>query len=165
MTASHEVWIQASERKLSEWSNPIVYSRCFQSLCVLFYVTLWNCPEMWWNPHPWRLKVRLDGALSIRSSCRCPCSLQGSWTRWPLRVPSISNYCMIHIVLFCISASDSIKMIPAEVAVLPTLLNSSNRWLLRGGFWGVSCSLNFCNLDENLYAEFSKCQLCCSGYD
>jgi len=28
-------------------------------------------------------------------SCRCPCSVQGSWTRWPLRVPSNSNKSMI----------------------------------------------------------------------
>lgn len=33
------------------------------------------------------LKVRLDGALSSRF----PYSLQRSWTRWPLRVPSNSN--------------------------------------------------------------------------
>ena len=101
-TASHEVWIQASERKLSEWSNPIVYSRCFQSLCVLFYVTLWNCPEMWWNPHPWRLKVRLDGALSIRSSCRCPCSLQGSWIRWSFEDPfQLKQFYYSMILWFC----------------------------------------------------------------
>ena len=25
------------------------------------------------------------------SSCRCPSSLQGSWTRWPVRVPSKSD--------------------------------------------------------------------------
>ena len=31
------------------------------------------------------LKVRLDGALSILNCCRCPCSLQRSWTRWPLK--------------------------------------------------------------------------------
>ena len=41
------------------------------------------------------LKVRLDGALSNLICCRCSCSLQGSWTRWPLRVPSISNNSMI----------------------------------------------------------------------
>ena len=35
--------------------------------------------------------VRLDGALSTWWRCRCPCSLQDSWTRWPLRIPSNSN--------------------------------------------------------------------------
>ena len=30
-------------------------------------------------------------ALSTWWSCRCLCSLQGSWTKWPLRVPSNSN--------------------------------------------------------------------------
>ena len=39
-------------------------------------------------------KVRLDGALSTWWSCGFPCSLQGSWTRWPLRVPSNSNKSM-----------------------------------------------------------------------
>ena len=27
------------------------------------------------------LKVRLEGALSNLICCRCPCSLQGGWTR------------------------------------------------------------------------------------
>ena len=33
-------------------------------------------------------KARLDGALSTCCSCRYHCLLQGSWTRWPLRMPS-----------------------------------------------------------------------------
>ena len=37
------------------------------------------------------LRVRLDGALSTWCSCRCSCSLQRSWTKWPLTVPSNSN--------------------------------------------------------------------------
>lgn len=41
------------------------------------------------------LKVRLDGALSTWYSCRCPCPLQGSWTKWPLRVPSSLNYSVV----------------------------------------------------------------------
>ena len=36
-------------------------------------------------------RVGLDQALSTWWSCRCSCSLQGSWTRWPLRVPPNSN--------------------------------------------------------------------------
>ena len=40
-------------------------------------------------------KVRLVGALSTWCSCRCPCSLQRSWTRWPLRAPSNSKHSMI----------------------------------------------------------------------
>ena len=31
------------------------------------------------------------GLWAVWWSCRCPCSLQGSWTRWPLNVPSNSN--------------------------------------------------------------------------
>ena len=34
-------------------------------------------------------------ALSAWWSCRCPCALQGGWTRWPLRVPSNSNDSLI----------------------------------------------------------------------
>ena len=36
-------------------------------------------------------KVRMDGALSTWWSCRCPCSLQGSGTRWSLKVFSNRN--------------------------------------------------------------------------
>jgi len=31
------------------------------------------------------------GLVATWSNCRYLCSLQGSWTRWPLRVPSYSN--------------------------------------------------------------------------
>jgi len=41
-------------------------------------------------------KVRLDEALSnLIWLSRCPCSLQGNWTRWPLEVPCNPNYSMI----------------------------------------------------------------------
>jgi len=40
-------------------------------------------------------KVRLDWALSTFWSCRCPWSLQGSWSSWPLKVPSNSNNSVI----------------------------------------------------------------------
>jgi len=40
---------------------------------------------------PETLKVTLEGVLSPWLSCAHPCSLQGSRTRWPLRVPSNSN--------------------------------------------------------------------------
>ena len=46
-------------------------------------------------------RVRLNWALSTWLSCRCPCSLQRSWTRWPLKVPSNSNNSLIF--LFCLS--------------------------------------------------------------
>ena len=35
------------------------------------------------------------GLWETWSSCRCPCSLQGGWTRWSLKVPSNPNYSMI----------------------------------------------------------------------
>ena len=37
------------------------------------------------------LKVGLDRALSTWWCYRCPCSLQGGWTRWPLMARSCSN--------------------------------------------------------------------------
>jgi len=50
------------------------------------------CPERCWLPHPWRhYKARLNGALSTWIICRWPCSLQRTWTIWPLRVLSNSN--------------------------------------------------------------------------
>lgn len=36
-------------------------------------------------------EVNLEGNQPIWSSCQCPSSLQGTWTRLPLRVPSNSN--------------------------------------------------------------------------
>ena len=46
---------------------------------------------------PGDIQGRAGGALSTLIICRCPCSLQGSWSRWPLRVPSDSNDSMILI--------------------------------------------------------------------
>ena len=46
-----------------------------------------DCPEMWLMPCPrrlWRWGWIRPGATW--SSCACPCSLQGSWTRWPVKV-------------------------------------------------------------------------------
>ena len=41
---------------------------------------------MWWMPHPWRhSRSGWRGLWATRSSCRCPCSVQGSWIRWPLK--------------------------------------------------------------------------------
>jgi len=41
-------------------------------------------------PHPWKhSKPGWTGPWAISSSGRCPCSLQGCWIRWPLKVPSI----------------------------------------------------------------------------
>ena len=52
--------------------------------------------EMWLTPCHWRHSrrdwTRLWAAWSI---CGCPCSLQGSWTRWHLKVPSNSKRSMI----------------------------------------------------------------------
>ena len=37
---------------------------------------------------PGDIQGQAGGHLSTRCSCKCPCSLQGIWTRCPLRVPS-----------------------------------------------------------------------------
>ena len=53
-------------------------------------------PEVCWMPRPWRHpRSGWTGLWATCRcnwcSCRCPCSLQESWTRWLLRVPSNSN--------------------------------------------------------------------------
>jgi len=40
-------------------------------------------------------KVRLSGALSSLIQLKMDLSLQGCWTRWPLKVPSKTNHSMI----------------------------------------------------------------------
>jgi len=55
-----------------------------------------GCPERCWMPHPWRHSHSgWMGPWPTWCSCRCACSMQGSWTRWPLKVPSNSNDSMI----------------------------------------------------------------------
>jgi len=51
------------------------------------------------------LKVRLDGAPSIWLICRCLCSLQGGWTRWPSKIRSNSNYSMLRESIFHVAQS------------------------------------------------------------
>ena len=47
-------------------------------------------------PHHWRhSRSGWTGLWATRSSWRQPYSLQGGWTRWPLKVPSNSNYSVI----------------------------------------------------------------------
>lgn len=60
----------------------------------------WNlgtdCPERWWVLCFWKhARSGGIGLWAIWSGWRCPCSLQGSCTRWPLKIPSSSNYSMI----------------------------------------------------------------------
>ena len=43
------------------------------------------------------LKVRLEGLWAPWSTCGCPCSLQGSWMRWPLKVASNSDDSTIEV--------------------------------------------------------------------
>ena len=70
----------------------------------------------WFRSHPHRLLLftsaipvwlsRLERSKSGRTglratwcSCRCPCSLQGSWTRWPLRVQVIQFYDIFSLMI------------------------------------------------------------------
>jgi len=56
-----------------------------------------GCPEGWWMPCPWRhSRSGWRGLWATESWCW---SLQGCWTRWPLRVPSNSNVYDSMIVL------------------------------------------------------------------
>ena len=55
-----------------------------------------GCPERCLMPHPWRHPS--SGWCRLWAtclSCSCPCSMQGRWTRWPLKFPSNS------ILWFC----------------------------------------------------------------
>jgi len=46
-----------------------------------------GCPEMWWMLRPWRLtRPGWTRLWATWSSCGWPCTLQGSWTRWHLKV-------------------------------------------------------------------------------
>lgn len=48
--------------------------------------------EKWWMSHPWRhSRSGCVGLWATSWSCRCCYSLQGSWTGWPLKIPSNSN--------------------------------------------------------------------------
>ena len=56
------------------------------------------------------------GLWASWSSRKCPCSLQGSWTRWLLRVPSSSNCSMILWKYFSISLGTWLLESPTVVA-------------------------------------------------
>lgn len=50
---------------------------------------LTGCSEGWWMSHLWRLsRSGGTGLWATWYGWRCPCSVQGVWTRWPLKVPS-----------------------------------------------------------------------------
>ena len=55
-----------------------------------------GCPVRWRVPHPWRhSRSGWMGLWAPWCGCRCPCSLQGSWITWPLRIPSNLNSSVI----------------------------------------------------------------------
>ena len=69
--------------------NLDIMKKCF----TVRMVRHWNrLPRGWWMPHPWRhSKPGWSRLWATWCSCRCPYSLQGSWTRWPLMIPSNIN--------------------------------------------------------------------------
>jgi len=55
-----------------------------------------GCPERWSMPHCWKHSTSgWTGLQAPWSHWRCPCSLQGSWARWPLNIPSNPKHSMI----------------------------------------------------------------------
>ena len=55
-----------------------------------------GCPERLLMPHPWKhSRSSWTGLWATWSSWRCPCLLQGGWTRWPLKVTSNPNHSVI----------------------------------------------------------------------
>ena len=77
------------------WFSEYNYKRAVSKgeVCLLFvFILMTGCPERWWLPHPWRHSG--SGWMGIWSpwcTCRCPWSLQGSWTSWPWKVTSNSK--------------------------------------------------------------------------
>ena len=47
------------------------------------------------------LKARLERLWAPWCSCGCPCLLQGSWTRWSLRMPLSSDNSVILLLSLC----------------------------------------------------------------
>ena len=80
-------------------------------------------------------KVRLVGAQSTCCSCRCPCSLQGSWTRWPLKgLFQLKQFCEMPIPwLFFVNCLNSFISVENRFSFL------SLRTLL---FWAKSTLLD-----------------------
>lgn len=75
----------------------------FCTVVISSYLGLVKCcscwPEMWWRPHPWRhSRPNLMEPWAMQSSWRCSWSLQGSWIRWSLRIPSNLVHSVIMIL-------------------------------------------------------------------
>ena len=75
-------WAQDNLMRFSEVKCKVLHLGC--SNCHYQYKLIQSCQKYLAGTGGWEaghgpFKVRLDGALSTRWSCRCPCSLQGSW--------------------------------------------------------------------------------------
>jgi len=67
-------------------------------------------------------RVRMGSALSYLSSSRCRCSLQGSWTRRPLKRQTVLGICDNATGIECAFFSFSLWLTRAEEKVLLWLL-------------------------------------------
>ena len=74
-------------------------------------------------PVPGDTQDQAGWALSTWWSCRCPCALQGSWNRWPLRVPSNSDDSIMQLFHVVVSSQ------PEEPKGFPTPQHGC-KWLL-----------------------------------
>jgi len=80
-------------------------------------------------PHPWTHSRSgcMREALSTWWSCRCPCSLQGDWARWLLKLPSNSNNSMF--LWFYDPPKKQVWSLIKEGRDSPCLLVSTSHWL------------------------------------
>jgi len=79
--------------------KPLLHSR--KTLKNFFMIWGWwntgtGCPEKFWMSCHWNCSgPGWMGLWATWCSERCPCSWQGGWSKWSLKVPSNPNHCMI----------------------------------------------------------------------
>ena len=86
-------WRQSSKfsNGFSSMQQPTIY---ISTICWLFCLTF---AQRRWTPCP--KTHSKSGWTGLWDRCRCPCSLQWSWTRRPLKVPSNSNISTISLLI------------------------------------------------------------------
>ena len=68
-------------------------------------------------PHSWKhSRSGWTGLWATWSGWRCPCLLQGGWTRWPLKVPMNPNYSMLVWFYFHVKSKAGADLLPPEFA-------------------------------------------------
>jgi len=91
-------------------------SWCFLYSCLKTAIgLLQSTTEMWRMPCPWRhSRSGWTKTWATCPSCRCSCSLQGSWTGGPLRVLSNSNDSMITKCYKCSWGGEKKRLMQTE---------------------------------------------------